>query len=79
MTWNLRVLEIPDGASCYYEIREVYYNEHGKPWGHSRASMQGESKEALRNYLMWALEAMDKPAFQDCDLVERNANDPEVH
>lgn len=79
MTWNLRVLEIPDGASCYYEIREVYYNEHGKPWGHSRASMQGETKEALRNYLMWALEAMDKPAFQDCDLVERNANDPEVH
>lgn len=79
MTWNLRVLEVPDGASCYYEIREVYYNEHGKPWGHSRASMQGESKEALRNYLMWALEAMDKPAFQDCDLVERNANDPEVH
>ncbi len=79
MTWHLRVLEIPDGASCYYEIREVYYNEHGKPWGHSKATMQGESKEALRNYLTWALEAIDKPAFQDCDLVERNANDPEVH
>ena len=79
MTWNLRVLEISDGASYYYEIREVYYNEHGKPWGHSRATMQGESKEALRNYLTWALEAIDKPAFQECDLVERDANNPEVH
>lgn len=78
MSWNLRVLEIPDGASCYYEIREVYYNEHGKPWGHSRASMQAESKEALRNYLMWALEAIDKPAFQNCDLVERDANSPQI-
>ena len=79
MNWNLRVLEIPDGASCYYEVREVFYNEHGKPWGHSRASMSAESKEALRTYLMWALESLDKPVFQDCDLVERDANNPKVH
>ena len=79
MTWNLRVLEVPDGASSYYEIREVFYNEHGKPWGHSRATMMGESKEALRTYMAKVLEAIDKPTFLDCDLVERNANDPEVH
>lgn len=79
MTWNLRMLEVPDGASSYYEIREVFYNEHGKPWGHSRATMAAESKDGLRRYLTLALEALDKQPFQDCDLVERNANDSQIH
>lgn len=78
MTWNLRVLEVPDGASYYYEVREVFYNEHGKPWGHSRATMQAESKDALRTYLTLALESLDKAIFKDCDLVERDANDPRI-
>lgn len=78
-TWNLRVLEVPDGANSYYEIREVFYNDKGEPFGHSRATMRCESQEALRTYLTWAIEALDKPTFQTVDLVANNADYPDFH
>jgi hypothetical protein len=73
-TWNLRVLEIPHGASSYYEVREVYYNNKGEPFGHSRATLQAESKEALHKYLAWAIEATEKPTFRETDLVPYRAD-----
>jgi hypothetical protein len=47
----------------YMEIREVYYDQIGKPLGHCRATAGGEDAEEVRQYLTWALEALDKPVL----------------
>jgi hypothetical protein len=47
----------------YIEIREVYYDQMGKPMGHCRATAGGENIEEVRQYLTWALEALDKPVL----------------
>ena len=64
MTWNLRLVEMVE-EECQddpcVEIREVYYDQLGKPLGHTRATVSGESVEEVRRYLTWALEALDKP------------------
>lgn len=64
MTWNLRLVEMtseefPDDP--YIEIREVYYNQFGKPIGHCSASMGGENIAEIRTYIEWAIECLDKP------------------
>jgi hypothetical protein len=45
----------------YIEIREVFYDQLGKPLGHGRATSGGETVKEVRQYLTWALEALDKP------------------
>jgi hypothetical protein len=47
----------------YIEVREVYYDQLGKPLGHCRATSGGENVEEIRQYLTWALEALDKPVL----------------
>jgi hypothetical protein len=47
----------------YIEIREVYYDQLGKPMGHCRATAGGEDVKEVRQYLTWALEALDKPVL----------------
>jgi hypothetical protein len=47
----------------YIEIREVYYDQLGKPMGHCRATSGGENVEEVRRYLTRALEALDKPVL----------------
>jgi hypothetical protein len=47
----------------YIEIREVFYDNLGKPLGHTRATAGGENVEEVRQYLTWALEALDKPVL----------------
>jgi hypothetical protein len=49
---------------CYIEIREVYYDQLGKPLGHCRATSGGADVEEVRRYLTWALEALDKPILK---------------
>jgi len=66
MTWNLRLVkmeseEFPDEK--YVEVREVYYDQLGKPLGHCTASMGGEDAKEIKQYLMWAMEALDKPTL----------------
>jgi hypothetical protein len=55
----------------YMEIREVYYDQLGKPLGHCRATSGGENVEEIKQYLTWALEALDKPVLT---FGERNGN-----
>jgi hypothetical protein len=45
----------------YIEIREVFYDQVGKPLGHGIATAGGENVEEIKQYLTWALEALDKP------------------
>ena len=64
MTWNLRLVEmVAEGCQDerYIEIREVFYDQLGKPLGHTQATSGGGNIEDIRIYLTWALEALDKP------------------
>jgi len=66
MTWNLRLVQMSNDECLddfYIEIREVYYDQLGKPMGHCRATSGGENVEDIRQYLTWALEALDKPVL----------------
>jgi len=63
MTWNLRLVEMTDPQypdDPYIEIREVYYDQIGKPLGHSVATMGGTDKDEIKTYLQWAMDALDK-------------------
>jgi len=63
MTWNLRLVEMTDPEfpdDPYIEIREVYYDQMGKPLGHSAATMGGADKKEIKQYLKWSMEALDK-------------------
>jgi hypothetical protein len=67
MTWNLRLVNMSNVENLddpYIEIREVFYDQVGKPLGHTKATMGGENKEEIRTYLGWALEALDKPVLK---------------
>jgi hypothetical protein len=63
--WNLRLVEMSDpeypDEEPYMEIREVFYDQLGKPLGHTTATMGGEDIKEIKQYLTWALEALDKP------------------
>ena len=66
MTWNLRLVQMSNDECLdeeYIEIREVFYDNLGKPLGHTRATAGGENAEEVRRYLTWALEALDKPVL----------------
>ena len=63
MTWNLRLVNMTDPEHPddeYLEIREVFYDSMGKPLGHTPATMGGADREEIKQYLQWALEAVDK-------------------
>jgi len=65
MTWNLRLVkmesEFPDDE--YIEIREVYYDQVGKPLGHCPATIGGENIAEIRQYIEWAIDCLDKPVL----------------
>ena len=64
MTWNLRLVDMSDSEhpdDPYVEVREVHYDQLGKPLGHTTATMGGESPEEVKQYLSWALDSLDKP------------------
>ena len=64
MTWNLRLVNMESEEALgekYIEIREVYYDQVGKPLGHSAATMGGEDKDEIEQYLVWAMEALNRP------------------
>jgi tetrahydromethanopterin S-methyltransferase subunit H len=69
MTWNLRFVILEDKLTLepYMELREVFYDEMGKPIGHARATVGGDNMEEITQYLDWALEATTKPVLQHKD------------
>lgn len=65
--WNLRVVHMIDENypdEPYLEIREVYYDQMGKPMGHSTATVGGEKVDDLRQYVEWVQLALTKPILK---------------
>ena len=83
MSWNYRVTRVLVGEEFLYEIREVYYNDHGQPTGwtekpvHPLAETMGDLAADLRQML----EALDKPVLclsADLNTLEGVAEDEAV-
>jgi len=76
MTWNLRLVDLTDEEQYpYVEICEVYYDQLGKPLGYSTATMGGENRYEIKEYLLWAMEALDKPVLKFKDNHENRCKD----
>ena len=67
MTWNLRLVNMSNPYEDYFEIREVYYDNMGKPIGHSSASVGGEDRLEVDRYIEMCKEALDKPILKFAD------------
>ena len=65
MSWNYRVTRVPVGEEFLYEIREVYYNDHGQPtgWTERPVAPLAETMGDLAADLRQMLEALDKPVL----------------
>jgi hypothetical protein len=48
----------------YFEIREVFYDEMGKPIGHTKAAISGEDRLEIDRYIELAKQALDKPILK---------------
>jgi len=80
MAWNLRFVVFEDELTLepYMELREVFYDEMGKPICHTRATVGGDNMEEITQYLDRALEATTNPVLRHRDfegkLWKSNAN-----
>ena len=78
MTWNLRFVILEDELTLepYMELREVFYDEMGKPIGHARATVGGDNMEEITQYLDRALEATTNPVLRDEDFDYQKCFNP---
>lgn len=70
--WNHRVVkkvwnEGTPVEEITYGVHEVFYNDAGEIYGYTNdpIDLSCESAEALREYLLWCLDALDKPFLED--------------
>lgn len=78
MTWNYRVFKFTDRSeTSSFEIREVYYDEEGKPTGYTdgESAPLGMTLDELRSDLGWMLQALDKPVLEESDFPNTEEED----
>jgi len=61
MKWNLRIVQTTDTDGTWYEMREVYYDSEGVPFGHSNATVLSEDIDDMKQYITHMKEAFDHP------------------
>lgn len=75
MTWNHRVVEFgpTESSETYHEIREVFYNPDGTPWGHGSASLRTYPQEEDDGGWPWIQDMVAKaiaaPVLKESDFV----------
>ncbi len=63
MKWNLRIVQTTDTDGTWYEIREVYYDDDGVPFGHSNATVLSEEIEDMKWYIEQMKKAFSEPVL----------------
>lgn len=66
MSWNYRVMRHVGDGEEWLGIHEVYYDDNGKPNGHTEdeiAPTSDEGVDGLRWVLDRMMEALDKPVL----------------
>jgi hypothetical protein len=66
--WNHRVVKkVYETGEEEYSVREVHYNDSGEIYAYTTEPIDlvCESPEALREYIQWCLDCLDKPILED--------------
>ena len=63
MKWNLRIVQTTNTDGTWYEIREVYYDDEGIPFGHSNATVLSEEIDDMKWYIDHMKEAFTLPVL----------------
>ena len=60
--WNYRVVKTKDEETKeeFLEIREVYYDQLGKPMGHCSATIVGDSLGEIETVLQMMTQSLEK-------------------
>lgn len=64
MTWNIRVVKYLYDTEPCLQLAEVFYNEHGKPYGWCPANASGETIDELHDYIDRMKEALAYPIVE---------------
>jgi len=67
--WNYRIVKTYDEeiGEDWFEISEVYYDQLGKPMGHCKATVGGDTSEEIKTVLEMMSSALEKPVMKTAD------------
>lgn len=65
--WNHRVLKETINGEDWYSVREVFYNDDDSIYAYTEepVDIAGESILALKEYVQWILDCLDKDILVD--------------
>ena len=69
--WNYRVMNVDESEEedTSLEMREVYYDKQGEPYGHCSAEVFGNDLEEMDRVLTNMRQAFDKPILTKADFT----------
>lgn len=72
-TWNYRIVNDKSGndGEDWYCLKEVCYDDLGKPTGYSDPCLGSEDMESLRKVWAWINEAMSSPPLEEEDFTRK--------
>ena len=67
--WNYRIIKSKDEETKeeWFEIKEVYYDQLGKPMGHCTATVGSDKLEEIKEVLSMMAQSLDKAVIKDGD------------
>jgi hypothetical protein len=81
VSWNYRVVRFQDETSEggeYYEIKEVFYDTHGKPVGYSDANCGADTYEGLFKCMSMMQAAHAKPVLDEDEFYTNTPKDKDA-
>ena len=76
--WNIRIVKEDTDEGDVLTICEVYYDHLGAPIGYCKADPCEQSMYDLKQYVLWMIEALDKPHYKTTDFKKPYANYPDL-
>ena len=76
MSWNYRVVKFKgeNEEDTYYEIKEVFYDNLGKPVGYSDANCGADTYEGLFKCMSMMQAAHAKPVIEESEFFKGDNN-----
>ena len=73
MSWNYRVVRFTEivGDEDFYEIKEVFYDNLGKPVGYSDANCGADTYEGLFECMSMMQAAHAKPVLDEAEFFKK--------
>lgn len=62
-TWNHRIVRTDDAFGPYFELVEVFYDNQGRPYGYTDATIGGDDLKGIVQQLEWFELALTKPVL----------------